>query len=352
MNRFSCVVLVLLLVMPATPVVSQESIQVHPTTVPVNTLSIADIDFLNATAPKLLFSVDITNTSAKVLPVVMVVRIDASLAAEHLVYDGALTMTTRAFLLGPSMTISNLDIGPGKLVRDSLYQKDQTAIDHIKSIALSSGALPAGTYHFTVTVQQLQSTIQGVGDFSVVLTNPTSVDLLFPLDGDPGCSSLPVFQWLFDGYRSRLMVFEKFPWQSTLEEAASGTPHLVAETSTLSYAYPSSGVRTLEPGKTYVWLVEGLVAVSGGSDVILRSPLRSFTVASTGQEVTQSLLDELERTLDPKYKYLFDELRSEEMTMSGTIRVDGTPIPMSELLRLLSRFRSHPQGVENVTIEE
>jgi hypothetical protein len=94
------------------------------------------------------------------------------------------------------------------------------------------------------------------------------------------------------------------------------------------------------------------VAISGGSDLVLRSPIRSFTVASTGQAVTQSLLDDLERALDPKYKFLFDELRSDGMTMSGTIRIDGTPIPMSELLRLLSRFRSRPQGVENVTIEE
>jgi hypothetical protein len=352
MDRVRAVVVVFLLLFPTFRALSQGNIQVHASSVPVNTLSIADIDFLNATTPKLLFSVDITNTSGRELPVVMVVRIDALLTAENLSYDGALTMTTRAFLLGPALTVTNLDIGLGKIVRDSLYEKDQAAIDKIKSIALSSGSLPAGTYHFTVTVQELQSASRGTGDFSLVLTNPTSVDLLFPLDGDPGSSSLPVFQWLFDGYRSRLKVFEKLPWMSSLEEAASGVPHLVAETSTRSYAYPSSGVRTLEPGKTYVWLVEGLVAVSGGSDVVLRSPLRSFTVASTGQSMVQSFLDDLERTLDPKYKYIFDELRSDGMTMSGTIRIDGTPIPMSELLRLLSRFRSHPQGVENVIIEE
>lgn len=352
MNRVRFAILVSALLLSASRTFSQEYLQVHASTVAVNTLSIADIDFLNSTTPKLLFAIDITNTSGRLLPAVMEVRIDAALAGDNDSYNGALIMTTRAFPLGPSLTITNLDIGKGKILRDSIYQKDQAAIDRIKSIALSSGTLPAGTYHFTVTVHEIASASRGTGDFSWILTNPTSVDLLYPIDGDPASSSLPVFQWLFDGYRSRLKVYEKLPWHSTLEEAASGVPHLVTETPTQSYAYPTSGVRTLEPGKTYVWYVEGLVAVSGGSDQLLKSPLRSFTVASTGQPAAQNFLDDLERTLDPKYKFIFDELRAEGMNLSGMIRLDGTPIPMSELLRLLSKFRSHPQGVENVTVEE
>jgi hypothetical protein len=352
MNRIRFALPAFALLLTAPPAVAQEYIQVHASTVAVNTLSIADIDFLNSTTPKLLFAIDITNTSGRPLPAVMEVRIDAALAGDNEPYNSALVMTTRAFTLGPSLTVTNLDIGKGKIIRDSIYQKDQAAIDKIKSIALSSGTLPAGTYHFTVTVHELVGESRGSGDFSWVLTNPSSVDLLFPIDGDPASSSLPVFQWLFDGYRSRLKVFEKLPWQSSFEEAASGVPHLVAETPARSYAYPSSGVRTLEPGKTYVWYVEGLVAVSGGSDQVLKSPLRSFTVASTGQPAAVNFLDDLERTLDPKYKPIFDQLRAEEMTLSGTIRLDGTPIPLSELLRLLSKFRSHPQGVENVTVEE
>jgi len=57
---------------------------------------------------------------------------------------------------------------------------------------------------------------------------------------------------------------------------------LTAVSATQSYQYPSAGVRPLLPGKTYVWYVEGLAATSGGTDLVQRSALRWFSVASEG----------------------------------------------------------------------
>jgi hypothetical protein len=282
----------------------------------------------------------------------MTIRLDAFLAGGEPGYEGIVTLVTRAFILGPSLTATNLDIGGGKILRDSLYEKNSLAIKRVEQIALPSGTMPAGAYNFTVTVKEVQGTATGSGTFSIILTNPTSVDLLFPIDDDPSVTSLPLFQWQFDGYRSRLSVYEKLPGQTTLEEAASGTPHVVAELSTRSYVYPAAGVRALEAGKTYVWFVEGLVATSGGTDIVLKSPLRSFTVASTGTPSLATLLDDLERSLDPKFKPVFDQIRSEGLAQSGGIRVNTAPITITEFLRVVSRLRGNPGSVLSVTLDE
>ena len=82
--------------------------------------------------------------------------------------------------------------------------------------------------------------------------------------------------------RSRLSVFEKLPNQSSLEEAISGVPHLTSEVNTTSFLYPAGGVRPLEPGKTYVWFVEGIYGNTGGPGNTVKSQLRSFTVSAGG----------------------------------------------------------------------
>jgi hypothetical protein len=330
----------------------QGNIHVSASALTVNTLSISDVDFLNARSPKLLFTITVTNTTGRVIPAVLMMRIDALLSGGVPSHDGIVTLTTHAFPLGPVLTLTNLDIGRGKTLKDSLYEKDQSAISRIEQIALPSGNMPAGTYTFTVTVQELQGGSGDAGMFSIVLTNPTSVDLISPVDGDPSIASLPLFQWLFDGYRSRLSVYEKLPGQNSLEEAASGIPHLVTETAARSFSYPTAGARSLEPGKTYVWFVEGLVSTSGGSDIVLKSPLRSFTVASTGTPALGAFLDELERALDPKYRPLFDQIRTEGLSPSGTMRINGSLITTSELMRLISRLRANPGSVLTVTVDD
>ena len=331
---------------------SQEGIIVSTVASPVNMLAINDVDFLNATTPKLLFTVTVTNTTGRIVPAVMSVRADVYLAGSQTSYDGVIVVTTKAFALGPSLTVTNLDIGGSHMLKDSLYEKNSGAIHDIERTALPSGALPAGTYTFVVNVTEVGGTHAGSGEFTLTLTNPTRVDLLFPVDGDQNASLLPLFQWQFDGYRSRLSVYEQLPNQTTLEEAVSGIPHLTVETAAHSCAYPSSGVRSLEPGKTYVWFVEGLVATSGGSDLVIRSPLRSFTVASPGTNSLSTILDDLERTLDPKYKPVFDALRAEGMNPTGGLRVNGTPVTTADLLRLIQLFRTNPDAVLSLEVEE
>ncbi|HEX9014528.1 MAG TPA: hypothetical protein VF960_00835, partial [Chloroflexota bacterium] len=186
--------------------------------------------------------------------------------------------------------------------------------------------------------------------FSIVLTNPSSVELLFPVDGDQNVSPFPLFQWVFDGARSKIAIFEQLPGQTSLEESAQGVPQVETEVASTSYQYPAAGVRPLQPGKTYVWYVEGHVRTLGGRDMMLKSPLRSFAVTQ-GPAAASSLLDELEQSLDPKYKPLFDQIRADGLQIDGAARVNGAVLPPADLKSLLIYLRNHPDSVESAGVQ-
>jgi len=185
-----------------------------------------------------------------------------------------------------------------------------------------------------------------------VLGNPSSVELLFPTDGDQSVTQFPLFQWRYDGSLSRVSVFERLPGQTTLEEATSGVPHLVQEVAGLSLQYPTAGVRTLQPGKTYVWFVDGLVRSAGGTIQTAHSALRSFTVSTGGSPAIEgTLLDRLERALGPRYKSLFDQLRTNAYNASGDLMLNNRPMNSGQLDSLLNLIRQNPNLVTGAHVE-
>ena len=328
-----------------------QGITVHTTAPPINILSVTDVDLVHATTSQWLFTVDI-NAGGRTVVANAEIKLNIALAnGDH--WDPAISLTTKRFIVNGSKTFSNLDIGTGKAIEDSssLTSWNHEAESMIKDISLPSGQLPAGTYTFNVTVNELTPGSGSSSDhFAFVLTNPSSVELLFPIDGDRSVSALPLFQWVFDGSISKLQVFELLPNQSSLEEATQGVPIYSVETRMTSQQYPLAGARQLQAGRTYVWYIEGRVTAPGGRAYTLRSPVRSFTV-DAGASSYSSLLDELERVLDPKYKPLFDQIRSESLLISGPARTNGAVLPASELLRILDYLRKHPDAVQSAGLE-
>jgi hypothetical protein len=155
---------------------------------------------------------------------------------------------------------------------------------------------------------------------------------------------------VYDGQLSRISVFERLAGQTSLEEATGGVPHLIQEVAGLSFQYPTAGVRTLRPGRSYVWFVDGLLRSAGGTIQVVRSPLRSFTVAGSlpGEE---TLLDRLERALGPRYTPLFDQIRANEYTAPGALTLNNSAITPAQVDRLISRIRQNPDCVKGVRVE-
>lgn len=336
------------LVLPSRYVHAQLSVNV--VTAPVNTLSIGDVDLATATTPKWLFTVTITSAGGNV-NAIMDITLDAFLANGES-YPNAVRLTTKPFPVNPVLTFTNLDIGSGKKIQEDVYTFDPAAKQRFRDVALPTGSLPAGRYRFTIVVREVTGGSPASKIFTIILTNPSGVTLIFPMDGDASIGQLPLFQWRYDGPSSRISIFEKLPGQGSLEEAAQGVPTLTAEVQATSFQFPSAGVRALQPGKTYIWFVEGLSGVTGGTSLPIRSELRSFTVSSAGASSFMTYLDDLERALDPKYKAIFDRIRADGLTATGLIKLNGNPISAVELLKIIQELRTNPDGVLSVGLEQ
>jgi len=326
--------------------VSQSPVDVTSIVAPVNQLSIGDIDFRHSTTPKWLFTINIHVRDGSSIRCVMAVNAGFTIPNEN--HRDAISFVTDTFRVNGNRSISNLDFDRTDL-RLTNYVLDSQAKRRLEEVALPTGQIPAGTYDFHVVVTPVGGSAEET-IFSLVLSNPTTVELISPIDGDQFTSQFPLFQWLYDGPSSRVSVYEKLPGQASLEEAASGIPHYSTASTSKSLQYPSSGARLLEPGKTYVWFVEGLSSVAGGTTVSLKSSLRSFTVASNGAQSMSSILDELTRAL-PQYKSLFDEVKAMGFTTAGTLRLNGSIISVSDLQRLLNKLRLNPDAVTSVELE-
>ncbi|MEO8166829.1 MAG: hypothetical protein ABI623_01190 [bacterium] len=315
---------------------------------PVNALSITDLDFLNSTTPKWLFTINMSAPGR--VDAIMTINLDVELAAGSS-YSSAAQFISKVFSINGSRTVTNLELGKGKPIPDSMYIFNQSAKAAFQDVALPSGAMPAGSYTFHVDVRTADGSSGDTRIFTFVLSNPSTPILMAPTDGETVVEEFPLFEWQYDGPRATIAIFEQLSGQQSLEEIASGTPQLTATVSTRSFRYPPTGARALQPGKRYVWYVTGLVGVAGGTSLQLRSQPRSFTVSTSRRNSIGWLLQELESTLPTTWKPVFDQIRADGLSPSGTYRFNGAPISLTDLLKVLNEIRSNPESVSAVNLE-
>jgi hypothetical protein len=347
------VLLFFIAIVVAVPAVMAQSpvIDISTSTAPVDVLTIQDVDFIHALSPKWLFSIDLRIRGGVPASVTasMALTLDVQMATGES-FTRVSTYSTQQFDIPGARSFSNLDLANPEIKAE--YVIDDAAKKRLEQLALPTGYMPAGVYTFSieVTLARYQTTYRA--RFRFVLTNPSRLDLLMPMQNDRTVNEFPLFQWMFDGPRSRLSVFERLPNQSSLEEAVNGVPHLVTEVNTTSFLYPSAGVRPLEPGKTYVWFVEGIYGNTSGPSNTMKSQLRAFTVSAGGSNlVMENLLADLEKALGPAHKPVFDKIRSSLLSPTGQMRVDGKTIPVSDLVKLIDQFRSNPSHVISTDLE-
>jgi hypothetical protein len=318
-----------------------------PLVAPVDILMVSDIDFLNATTPKWLFTISMRSDQP--------VQATMTIAVNIMLRDGsrfpnAVLMTTDPFDILNTRNITNVDLtNDNPRVAESAIRDD--ARQRLEETALPGGRIPAGLYMFNVTVTPTDGGTGTTVTFTFEPTNPSSIDLLSPQDGDDNVSEFPLFQWRYDGPRARISIYEQVPGQATLEEVISGVPLLTETVETNSFQYPSSGARSLQPGITYVWTVEGLAGIAGGTDAVLRSEIRSFRLSTRNVLWISGLLDEIEKSVGPTYTEVFNRIRREGFSATGSITLNGTPISYSDLLPLLELFRQESDAVTQVELE-
>ncbi len=313
---------------------------------PVQQLSVSDIDFEHFQSTSLLFTLVIGNTSATPANAILQISIDVNLA-DGSNYTPAVTYKSLPFAVNAGgQTFTNLDIGSGATkIKTGSFDYNSDAKARLNDIVLGTGRFPAGKYTFSVRVTCEDGTGAKDDHFVVILQNASHMELRAPVDGER-TNQFPLFEYYTDASEAELTVAELTPGQSRQDAIDQYTP-MVNVTLENQNSFFYAGGRPLEVGKSYVWQVVGKSRVSGGSSVDIKSEIRKFTVASGGM-TDDELLRQIEEILGPKYKSVFDQIRSGQLKLTGLYTNNNSPISQGELLNLVNELRDALDSAEVV----
>ncbi len=321
---------------------AQCPVDMRVTSVPVQQLSLADVDLDHFQSRSLLFTIEITNSGSVNATAKLRGALDIHLA-DGTNFDNAITFTTDPFNVpAPAgRTLTNLNLGSNGDIGFLEFYYSPDAKNRIQDVALSTGSLPAGTYVFHLAMNDiLCPTDVKVGDVKLVLQNASRVELRSPQDGAT-TNEFPLFEFFHDGTKAILTVAELTGDQSR-EDAISKKPPMLEVELSGQNSFLYSGGRPLERGKTYVWNVVSKSTGIGGVETEISSQLWTFTVSSIAQGAQGlTLLDQIEQILGPKYKSLFDQLKASGYSATGNTTLNGAAISESALLNLLNELRNN-----------
>ncbi|MBI5215580.1 MAG: hypothetical protein HY960_07480 [Ignavibacteriae bacterium] len=346
-----------------------QQLRLNETHADINQLTIGDIDFENFGSQNWFFTLDMSCENCLPLTTVrLFVNVDIALADAQ--YIDAVRFNTESFQLPKS--ISNTDIGrDGSVaIQTGTFVFSQEAKDKIQNLALATGKLPDGTYTFHLRIEDVNPITPAVYDSrEIVLTirSFSRIELLSPLDNSDISTPFPLFQWAFDGEQVELSIYEKMTHHQSNEEALSGTPLLVVRTGDAglpvgvqTFQYPTAGVRALELGKSYVWVVRSLSTGTGGSDAGLNSEVWKFTVSQSGGGTTNNLAEEFVST--ERLSSILNDIPGmdagalqrllEEYQMTGEIYINGQKISVMELRLILEELMRNPDRIIEMKVIE
>lgn len=340
------------LVSAVSPVYAQSScpLSMTVTYVPVQQLSLTDVDFEHFRSNALLFTAAIVNSQATVDSTRLHITLRIQLA-DGTTIDPGVDYTSKPFPVPPGgRTITNLNLGGnGNEIATESFTFSQDARNRVEDVALATGRFPAGVYTFNFILLPLGCSPVSGGQVVLTLVNPSRIELRSPADGET-TNQFPLFEFYSDASHVVLTVAEKDPAESR-EDAIQRKPSMLQVELNGQNTFLYSGGRPLEDGKTYVWQVVGKTLGSGGSQVDLASPIGLFKVSGTaGGNFEDALLDQLEQILGSRYAEVFKTIRSGGFRLTGQYSLDGNSLTREELLDLVNQLRQLADGID-VTLE-
>ena len=304
-------------------------------------------------ASGILFTATLRSTASSQIQVKLDLSVIITLVGETPFQIAHATIAPITLQPGETKMITNMDLsGPNPSVPVVEYTFDHAQFDRIRDVALATGKAPAGVYEFQMTCFNLsgsQISNKAIGD--IIVTNPSRVDLVLPMEGQNVTTLFPHFQWSANSDSVVLSIYEKLPNQQTPQDVVSGVPFLQEEVGGNSFDYPPSGagVRPLESGNTYYWFVDIPPSSTRGNGI--RSDIWSFTIGgidTTGgqsfdnEAATKALQDLLNGT---QYQNLLNQIT----ILNGTSSYDGVSLSIQDLIGILQN--TDKSKIINVTIQ-
>lgn len=290
------------------------------------------------------------------------------------------SILTEPFELKGPITISNRDLAD---ISNAIFTDDgqpitiRAARENLAHISgdqkeklinelLSSAAIPPGVYSFRYAIYSED------GRFD----SPLSDELLFEIDTSPNIqviappdesviqTAYPVFQWESIGaqrgctYSIRISEMD-LTQHGSPEEALRDDSNLPFPddggyeelTAATSFQYPVTGVKPLEEGNRYVWQVRKSCATTRGEEII-ESEIYSFMLGGERTDPVQLALESLLGRA--RYEQLFGaggELTGYSV-VSGSIRLNGRMLSISELMNLANRFNNNEYQIRQMQVTE
>ena len=332
---------IIFLIVPLEKSSAQCSLDMQVSTIPVQQLSPADIDFEHFDSRSLLFTITITNSNPDTVNADLEGFVDIYLADGTNFSDPhAARFTTNQFSVPLGVrTITNLNIGRNGDIGTQKFDFDDAAKNRLQDVSLSTGKFPAGRYVFHLELHSSCTQTIPTKDVVFQLQNASRVELRSPQDGTT-TNEFPFFEFFQEGSSAVLTVAEKTDNQSR-EDAISRKPPMLEVELSGQNSFLYSGGRPLEEGKTYVWDIVSNSAGAGGTAVEVSSPIWSFTVSNSASNSIGSLLMDQLLTTFPKYKDLLEQIRKDAFVQAGQCTLNGSTITEPELMNLLSQLRDN-----------
>ncbi len=348
MRRFHTVQLVFSVLLLSLSARAQGADQVNLTlTLPnYNQIYVADLDLKHVQSTGVLFTASLQSLVSTPIQVKLMLTVNVTLANGNS-YPDIADVTTNPFWLQPAQmkVITNIDLSgenPPLSVETSHYNTDQ--VNELKNVALATGKAPAGMYEFVLQCMDVNNNqISQPARGTIVVTNPSQIELALPINQGNITTLFPHFQWSSNVDTVVLSVYEKLPSQMSPEDVVSGVPFLQvtvpnsSSPSRGSFNYPPSGpgVRLLQDGKTYYWYVEIPSSATRGGGI--RSDIWSFTIG--GQNTTVSGGDINEQLTIALKQFLsgteYRNLASRIDMATGQATYDGSSIGAQEIMDIL-----------------
>lgn len=329
-----------------------------------NQIYVADLDLQHIQSSGVLFTATLHSLSSQTIDVKLKLTINVILA-DGQSYSDIAGVTTQPFPLNPGQVrvITNVDLSgsnPAIGIENSYYNSDQ--VHQLRSVALATGKAPAGRYTFRIECLSAgNQEISPAQSGTIIVTNPTRIELALPMDQGTVSTVYPHFQWSANVDTVILAVYQKMPSQQSPEDVVSGVPFLrmtvpnSSSPASGSFNYPPSGpgVRPLEQGKTYYWYVEIPSSTYRGSGI--RSDIWSFTIGSldstafstsAGGNINAAVTEALKKFLSGTS---YSGFASQIGMLTGQATYDGSTIDTQELLDILRSLDK--SKVTSVTVQ-
>lgn len=224
----------------------------------------------------------------------------------------------------------------------------------LNSLSLAS-PVPSGVYTFGITVKGGNSD----SDDLIISNVEANVVILGPGD-EFGSGDIPeiddrqpLISWTGGSPSFDVIVVEKTSSETSLGDLLTKTPNFRTQTNASSVQYPASGVKPLQPGKTYVVAVASIVKdFSSTADSRKWATPFVFKIREqqTGSEsASNQLVDALRRISGSQYDAAFDQLANAKPT--GKLFLDDQPIGISDLKEIMGKIQSQTYSLKGIAIK-